>query len=308
MRIRRVGVCGTDMHILAGKHPFLQYPRVMGHELSGEIADANGSGRLRDGEAVYVNPYLSCGKCHACRRGRPNCCMRIRVLGVHIDGGLCDYLAVPDANVFGAEGVSLDQAAMLEFLAIGAHAVRRSRANGDDRLLVIGAGPIGLGVVASVTRLGVDPVVLDLRADRLDFCRTDFGVSRTVLADADAEAKLADLSGGDFFDVVFDATGNAASMDRGFGFVGHGGAYVLVSVVKDTISFADPEFHKREMALLGSRNALAADFAEALEGLREGRIPAAALNTHRGPLDALPELLPGWILPETGVVKAIVEL
>ena len=234
--------------------------------------------------------------------------MRIRVLGVQIDGGLCDYLAVPESNVFAAEGVSLDQAAMVEFLAIGAHAVRRSGAGGGDRVLVVGAGPIGLGGVASITRLGVDPAVIDLRVDRLDFCRTHFQVSRTVLAGADAATALSDLTGGDFFDVVIDATGNAASMDQGFDFVAHGGAYVLVSVVKDTISFADPEFHKREMALLGSRNALAADFAEALDGLRKGRIPSAALNTHRGPLDALPELLPGWILPGTGVVKAIVEL
>ena len=308
VRIRRVGVCGTDMHIFGGKHPFLEYPRVMGHELSGEVADANGSTRLRAGQPVYINPYLSCGTCHACRRGKPNCCMRIRVLGVHVDGGLAEFLAVPDGNVFPAEGISLDQAAMVEFLAIGAHAVRRSGVGPNDRVLVIGAGPIGLGVVASVTSRGIDPAVLDLRPDRLAFCSTTFGLTHAVAAGEGAAGALGEITGGDFFDVVIDATGNAPSIERGFGFVAHGGTYVLVSVVKDTISFADPEFHKREMSLLGSRNALAEDFAESVAGLRDGRIPSAALNTHRGALADLPELMPRWIDPASGVVKALVEV
>ena len=308
VRIRRVGVCGTDMHIFAGEHPFLEYPRVMGHELSGEIADPNGSHAWRAGQAVYINPYLACGSCRACARGRPNCCARIRVLGVHTDGGMCEHLAVPEGNVHPADGISLDQAAMIEFLAIGAHAVRRSGAGGGDRVLVIGAGPIGLGVVASVARLGIDPVVLDMREDRLAFCRDVFGIARAVQAGGDAPAALAELTGGDFFDVVIDATGNAASIERGFGFVAHGGAYVLVSVVRDTISFADPEFHKREMSLLGSRNALPEDFAEAVSGIRDGRIPSVALNTHRGALADLPALLPRWIDPRSGVVKAIIEI
>ena len=306
IRIRRVGICGTDMHIFGGKHPFLEYPRVMGHELSGEIADANGSARLRAGQPVYVNPYLSCGTCHACRRGKPNCCMRIRVLGVHMDGGLAEYLVVPDGNAFPAEGISLDQAAMVEFLAIGAHAVRRSGVGPDDRVLVIGAGPIGLGVIASVVGRSIEPAVLDRRADRLGFCRSTFDVAHGVIAGEDASAALAEITGGDHFDVVIDATGNAASIEAGFGYVAHGGTYVLVSVVKDTIGFADPEFHKREMSLLGSRNALASDFGEAVAGLRDGRIPSAALNTHRGALDELPTLLPRWMEPASGVVKALV--
>ena len=307
VRIRRVGICGTDMHIFAGAHPFLEYPRVMGHELSGEIAEA-GSSSLRPEQPVYINPYLSCGACHACVRGKPNCCMNIRVLGVHMDGGLCEYLAVPEGNVFPADGVTLDQAAMIEFLAIGAHAVRRSGVGPQDRVLVIGGGPIGIGVILAAKGRGCDPVVLDMREDRLAFCRTALGVADVVQAGGDAPAALSALTGGDFFDVVIDATGNAASIEHGFGLVAHGGSYVLVSVVKDTISFADPEFHKREMRLIGSRNALAEDFNEALSGIRDGRIPTAALNTHRGSLEDLPRLLPEWLLPQAGVVKAIVEL
>jgi 2-desacetyl-2-hydroxyethyl bacteriochlorophyllide A dehydrogenase len=308
VRIRRVGICGTDFHIYAGQHPYLAYPRVMGHELAGEVADTNGTARLRIGQLVYINPYLACRACHACRRGRPNCCMHLRVLGVHTDGGMVEFLCVPEANVQPADGLSLDQAAMVEFLAVGAHAVRRSLATARDRVLVIGAGPIGLGVVAAATGQGCDTTVLDLREQRLAVCRDAFGITQTVLADNEAETRLSELTSGDLFDVVIDATGNAASIERGVAYVAHAGAYVLVSVVKGAISFADPEFHKREMTLLGSRNALADDFADVVAAIAAGRLPTARLSTHHGSLADLPEAMPRWMRPETGVVKALLEL
>ncbi|WP_207460030.1 zinc-binding alcohol dehydrogenase family protein [Azospirillum sp. SYSU D00513] len=308
VRIRRVGVCGTDMHIFQGKHPFLEYPRVMGHELSGVVAADSPSGRLRAGEEVYINPYIACGTCHACKRGKPNCCMRIGVLGVHRDGGLCEYLALPEGNVFSAEGVGLDQAAMIEFLAIGAHAVRRAKIRSGDRVLVIGAGPIGIGATLFAGLKGVEVTALDLQQRRLDFARRALGVAATVVAGDTARDELSALTDGDFFDVVIDATGNTGSIERGFDYVAHGGSYVLVSVVKDRISFSDPEFHKREMRLIGSRNALAEDFEAVLAAMREGRVPADLLITHRSPLAEVPGRFADWIKPESGVIKAMIEV
>ncbi|MGV7246112.1 alcohol dehydrogenase catalytic domain-containing protein, partial [Caballeronia sp. M23-90] len=140
IRIKRVGVCGTDLHIFTGNQPFLAYPRVMGHELSGIVESAPAGARVAKGDQVYVMPYLACGKCIACRAKKPNCCMNIRVLGVHTDGGLVEQLAVPQAFVFKADGVTLDQAAMIEFLAIGAHAVARAHHERALFRLYIGAG------------------------------------------------------------------------------------------------------------------------------------------------------------------------
>jgi len=139
LRIRRVGICGTDMHIFRGTQPFLSYPRVMGHELSGHIHSAPAGSRLAAGDQVYVMPYLSCGTCVACRQGKTNCCTRIEVLGVHRDGGMTEYLALPERFVFKTEGISLDDAAMIEFLAIGAHAVKRGAVDAGKRVLVVGA-------------------------------------------------------------------------------------------------------------------------------------------------------------------------
>lgn len=307
VRIRRVGVCGTDMHIFAGKHPYLDYPRVMGHELSGEVAEAPAGSRLRPGDPVYINPYISCGTCHACRRGKPNCCMAIGVLGVHRDGGMCELLAVPARNVFKAEGVSLDQAAMIEFLAVGRHAIRRAQIAPGDRVLVVGVGPIGLGAALFASLTGAEVTALDAQPGRLKFCRDALGLA-TVLAGPEAQAECAERTGGDLYDVVVDATGNAAAIEASFDFVAHGGTFTLLSVVKDRISFSDPDFHRREMRLVGSRNALAEDFADVLAALAAGQVPSAAMLTHRSPLAEVPAAFERWLLPAEGVIKAMVEV
>lgn len=308
LRVRRIGVCGTDMHIFRGTQPFLAYPRVMGHELSGEVATAPAGSGLAAGDEVLVMPYLSCGDCVACRKGKTNCCTRIQVLGVHRDGGLAEYLAVPAQFVLKTEGISLDDAAMVEFLAIGLHAVRRGAVAEGQRILVVGAGPIGVAVALFAALKGAQVTVLDARDDRLGFCRDVLKVAHTVTAgEGDLEA-LREITGGDFFDAVFDATGNIKAMERGLDFVAHGGTYVLVSIVPERISFADPEFHKRETTLLGSRNATVDDFREVLAAMKAGLVPTRAMNTHRATLDEFIDTLPRWMDPASGVIKAIVEV
>ncbi len=308
MRIRRAGVCGTDLHIFEGSHPYLEYPRVIGHELSGEVADAPRGSRFSPGDPVYLIPYLACGRCVACRRGKTNCCVRIGVLGVHVDGGMADYVCVPESNVASAEGVTLDEAAMVEFLAIGAHAIRRTAVHKGDRVLVVGAGPIGIGCALFAGLHGGQVTALDRRQDRLDFCVRHLGVAHSIVAEGDVGQKLAASTDGDFYDVVIDATGNAKSMIAGLAYVAHGGRYGLVSVVRDTIAFEDPEFHKRETTLLASRNALPDDFAEVIDAMRVGQIPTKALLTHRSSLEEAPANFPHWITPEAGVIKAMIEI
>ncbi|HET7527690.1 MAG TPA: zinc-binding alcohol dehydrogenase family protein, partial [Burkholderiaceae bacterium] len=255
LRVKRVGICGTDLHIFAGRQPYLNYPRVMGHELSGTVAETPSGSHLVEGDMVYVMPYLSCGRCVACRLARTNCCVNLQVLGVHRDGAFTEYVSVPEEFVHKAEGVTLDQAAMIEFLAIGAHAVRRAQVQPGQRVLVVGAGPIGMGAIVFSRLRGATVLALDSRADRLAFCARRLGTAASVmLGDHDVE-QLAAFSSDEFYDVVFDATGNAAAMERGFRFVAHAGTYVLISIVSADITFSDPEFHKRETTLLGSRNA-----------------------------------------------------
>jgi 2-desacetyl-2-hydroxyethyl bacteriochlorophyllide A dehydrogenase len=300
LRVRRVGVCGTDMHIFTGNQPYLNYPRVMGHELSGTVEEAPAGSTLRRGDAVYVMPYLSCGRCRVCRQGKTNCCVAIQVLGVHRDGAFTEFLSVPQGFVHRAEGLTLDQAAMVEFLAIGAHAVRRGSVQDGQRVLVVGAGPIGLAAMLFARLRGAVVTALDTRADRLAFATRHLGIAHAVrVGDGDVQA-LADQT-------VFDATGNAQAMERGFGFIAHGGTYVLISIVPGTIGFSDPDFHKREATLLGSRNATAEDFDTVVAAMRAGQVPTDALATHRLPLAQVPTGFAGLLEPSAGVVKALVE-
>ncbi len=307
VRIRRIGVCGTDLHIFTGNQPYLSYPRIMGHELSGTVEEAPDGSTLSKGDIVTVIPYMSCGKCNACLKGKSNCCRNIGVLGVHRDGGMVEYLSVPQQFVLKAEGLSLDQAAMTEFLAIGAHAVRRAVVEPGQSVLIVGAGPIGMAVAVFAVLNGGVVTMIDSRQDRLDFCRNELGVSHTVPLGEGDKDRLSELTDGDFFDAVFDATGNPKAMERGFSFVGHGGTYVLVSIVASDISFNDPEFHKRETTLLGSRNATLEDFEAVLEAQRAGRVPEA-LITHRMTLAEVPSRFADLTNPKAGVIKGIVEI
>ena len=308
VQIRRVGICGTDYHIYEGTQPFLQYPRVMGHELSAEVIEAPASSALKPGQIVVVNPYIYCGTCIACRSGKPNCCTRIAVLGVHRDGGMTERLSLPERNLYPAGSLSIDQAATVEFLAIGAHGVRRARVRPGVRCLIIGAGPIGLGAAIFAQIDGASITVMDRDPDRIALANSIVGDTESILAGERTAEAVSDATQGDMFDVVIDATGNRVSMESAFGYVAHGGSYVLLGLIREQISFSDPEFHKRETTLLASRNALASDFEHVMAALVSGRVPLDRLITHRTTLAGAVADLPRWTTEKQGLVKALIEV
>jgi 2-desacetyl-2-hydroxyethyl bacteriochlorophyllide A dehydrogenase len=308
VRPRRVGICGTDYHIFEGKHPFLKYPRVMGHELAVEVVETPSVSDFEPGEVLVVNPYLSCGRCIACRRGKPNCCTSISVLGVHRDGGMTGLLSLPPQNLIRAEGLDADACATVEFLAIGAHAVRRGGVGPEDRVLVVGAGPIGLGVALFARLAGAEVTLMDIDAARLNTVMALAGAKRALSANGGSREAVAKATGNDGFDVVFDATGNPTSIVQGFDFVAHGGRYVLVSVVKGDIAFADADFHRKEMTLLGSRNATAQDFDTVIAAIRAGQVPVGRIITHRTTLAAAARDLAVWSTQKAGLIKAVIEI
>ncbi|GGD52583.1 zinc-binding alcohol dehydrogenase family protein [Paenibacillus nasutitermitis] len=309
VRIRRVGICGTDMHAYKGNQPFFEYPRILGHELSGivERVEDDASG-IRAGDQVAIIPYMACGACIACRAGKTNCCTSMQVLGVHRDGGMREVISVPTSLLIRTEGLTLDQSAVVEPLAIGAHAVRRSELKRGEFVLVIGAGPIGLGVMAFAKERGAKVIAMDIHDERLSFCRSWAGAEFTINARDNPLEKLDGITGGDYPTVVFDATGNVQSMGDAFGYVAHGGKLIFVGLVRADITFNDPEFHKRELTLMGSRNATPEDFDTVLEALRCGAVGVERYITHRAPFDGMLEQFQHWLKPESKVIKAMVEL
>ena len=306
--IAHVGICGTDFHIFDGKHPYLAYPRVMGHEVSGTIVEINGPATFSVGQDVIINPYLSCGECVACRHGKPNCCVSIQVLGVHRDGAMSEQLLVPIANLLPAGGLSLMEAATVEFLAVGAHAVRRSMAVGSGHALVIGAGPIGLGTALFARVAKQQVTVMDVSAERLAFASGRLGFLTIDASKAPILETVSERTDGAGFDIVYDATGSSSSIKSAFAYVAHGGVMVLVSVVPDEISFSDPEFHKREMMLIGSRNATRADFEHVIASISAGKIPIDQLVTHRTTLRDSPRDIAVWAHQKSGLIKAMIDV
>jgi 2-desacetyl-2-hydroxyethyl bacteriochlorophyllide A dehydrogenase len=302
--IRHIGICGTDYHIFEGTHPFLQYPRIMGHELSGVVIDPNGSDFVA-GDPVVINPYLNCGHCPACIEGKTNCCETLSVIGVHSDGGMTDEIVMPAGNLYRAEGLSLDQAAMVEFLAIGAHAIRRTEIKPGWRVLVVGSGPIGLGTAFFAKIAGSDVTVVDAAADKVAMTH-DLGLRAFHVSELESNAFAAQKQSG--FDAVLDATGSIQVMNSSIFHVRSGGSYTLVGVIKGDLVWPDAEVHRRELTIRASRNATKQDFDHVMESIRRGLVPTAKLATHRMDFADVVTELPRLTHERDGLIKAIINL
>lgn len=307
--IRRIGICGTDLHAFKGDQPFFKYPRVLGHELGVEVLETGaGVSGLDVGDYCAVEPYLHCGKCPACLSGKTNCCEHLVVLGVHEDGGMTEELVLPAGKLHRSDVLPLEHLALVEMLSIGAHAVARAGIQVQDKVLVVGAGPIGLSVCQFVKLAGADPVVFELDPQRRAFCESFLGVSTCIAPDQNPPAQLRELMQGTLPDVVFDATGSSRSMHQAFDLVGTGGKLVFVGLVLGDIAFHNPEFHRKELTLLSSRNATSADFSYVIRMLEAGHINLTPWITHRTDFDSLITAFPDWLTRDAGVVKAMVDV
>ncbi len=311
VRVFRVGICGTDFSGYLGKMPFFSYPRIPGHELGVEVV-AVGSGvtNVKPGDRCAVEPYINCQKCYACLRGHTNCCENHQTLGVHCDGGLRPLFTVPARKLHISTKLTFEQLALVETLAIGCHAINRGNPKPDETILVIGAGPIGLSVVEFAKLTGARTIVTDINENRLRFVRERMGIAETILAKGDGSElqTFTEMTGGRLGNVVIDATGNAASMANALNYVGFASRLVFVGITTQEIKFGHPLMHRREMTLLASRNALSADFTRIVKLIEDGRIDTRPWITHHAPIAGMIGEFPKWLKPETGVVKAIVEV
>lgn len=309
VRVHRIGICGTDISGYLGKMPFFSYPRIPGHELGVEVLEVGqGVENVKPGDRCSVEPYINDPNSYASRRGRPNCCERLEVLGVHRDGGMRPQFVLPARKLHTSSKLAYDQLALVETLAIGCHAVNRAAPQPDESCLVIGAGPIGLATLEFVKLSGARTIVLDMNDQRLKFCERVMGIPHAVKLSTRVEKDLRDLTDGHLPDVVIDATGASGSMSNAFGLIAHGGRLVFVGITTDEVKFKHPVFHKPEGTLLCSRNALPDDFSRIIRLIEDGRIDTKPWITHRSAFSDLPDVFPSYTKPETGVIKAVVEV
>ncbi|NGP45068.1 zinc-binding alcohol dehydrogenase family protein [Bacillaceae bacterium SIJ1] len=309
VRVHHIGVCGTDLHAYKGRQPYFAYPRVLGHELSGVIEEVCDDSAFQSGDRVTVMPYLYCDNCSACKRGRVNCCESLQVMGVHVDGGMQEWITVPERHLIKVpEDIDLAHASLIEPLSIGAHAIRRANLQKEDTVLVIGGGPIGLGVMAFAKEKGAHVIAMDMNERRLQFCQTWAQVDETILAGDNPKEQLLAATGGLLPTTVLDATGNVSSMNQSFSYASHGGQVVFVGLVKDHIHFYHPDVHKKELSLHMSRNATFEDFRNVMSSLENGSIDLSSYITHRAPLEEVPERFDQWLNPESEVIKAVIDV
>ena len=312
LKIHRIGICGTDYHAYRGKQPFFSYPRVLGHELGAEVI-ALGKGVNKDkitvGSKVSVEPYLNCGHCQSCRNGKSNCCENLKVMGVHSDGGMCEYMKVPANKLHPSDILSYEQLALVETLGIGAHAVQRANVNSNDIVLIIGAGPIGLSVIQFAKIHQAQIAVMDFSKQRLDFANEIIGTDYSIVPTDDFSTdNLRKILGGNLPTIIFDATGNAQSMMKAFSLLAFGGKLVYVGLFQGEVTFFDPDFHRREVTLLASRNALPTDFTNIIQQMESGKIDTKAWITHQTNFDELPKMFDSWLDPKSQVIKAMAVL
>lgn len=309
VRVHNVGICGTDISGFLGKMPFFSYPRIPGHELGVEVIEVGADvTNVKAGDRCSVEPYINDPNSYASRKGKPNCCEKLQVLGVHCDGGMRPYFILPARKLHASGKLAFEQLALVETLAIGCHAVARSGVQKEETCLIVGAGPIGLATLEFVKLTGAKVIMLDMNPGRLEFCRKTMGVEHTVVLSDKVEQDLRDLTDGHLPEVVIDATGSSISMSAAFGFVAPSGRLVFVGITTEEVKFRHPVFHRPEGTLLCSRNALPEDFRNIIGLIETGKINTQPWITHRTPFENLVEVFPSYTKAETGVIKAIMEV
>jgi len=308
IRIQKVGICGTDLHAFEGTQPYFNYPRILGHEIAAKFVEGDAPG-FAPGDNVTVMPYFSCGSCIACRGGKPNCCEKLEVCGVHRDGAMTEYLSVPSSSLLNGNDLSLEQLALVEPLAIGTHSLFRANVKANENVLVVGVGPIGLGIIEIAGLLKANVLAIDVNDTRLAFCSENFKVAHTFNAlQKDLKETIKEVTGGSMPTLVIDATGNQKAINQAFQYMAHGGRYVLVGLQKNDVTFSHPEFHKREGTLMSSRNATKADFEFVINALKLKQIDESKFLTHTIAFLQVKAEFASLLQPEKGVIKAIIDL
>ncbi len=306
LKVKKVGICGTDLHAYSGNQAFFKYPRILGHELATEVLEIGENPRgIKAGDKVVIMPYVSCGTCIACRNGKTNCCTNIEVLGVHTDGGMQEEITVRTDLLLPANQLSHDEMAIVEPLAIGAHAIRRANLQPDEVVVVVGCGPIGIGIIKLAQIAGAKVIALDMNDGRLEYAKNQIGADYTVNVTNNPEQKISEITNGDMATVVFDATGHKKALETGPDYMAHGGRYVLVGLSKGELVFTHPKIHAKETTLMCSRNATLEDFEHVIHVLQ--KFPTTSFITHNVPFTEMITNFDSWTKPETGVIKATVD-
>jgi threonine dehydrogenase-like Zn-dependent dehydrogenase len=308
LKVRRVGLCGSDLNSYRGKNPLVQFPRILGHEVAATVVyDTPGRPDLAAGTDVTLSPYTSCGRCPACRRGRPNACEFNQTLGVQRDGALTEYIAQPPEKLYTAR-LSLEELCLVEPLTVGFHAAARGRITSDDTVAIIGCGGVGLGAVAASGFSGARTIAIDVDDAKLEVARKA-GATDLINTRRDSmHDRLVELTRGQGPDVVIEAIGLPETFRAAIEEVAFTGRVVYIGYAKEPVAYETRLFVQKELDILGSRNALPADFRAVIEMLEQGRFPVQDAISAIVTMEEAPQSIADWSSNPSRFSKIMVRL
>ncbi|PST31683.1 zinc-binding alcohol dehydrogenase family protein [Enterocloster lavalensis] len=284
------GICGSDLGSYRGTFAYFSYPRTPGHEFSAEIVEIDENDRgLKPGMVVVCNPYFNCGECYSCKHGLVNACMSNQTMGVQREGAFSEYITMPLERIYDGKGLEPMVLAIIEPLCISYHGVKRAGVKGGDKVLIVGAGTIGILAAVAAKQKGAEVYIADVSRVKLDYAR-EFGVDGVVLADGPEayERAVKEITGGNGFDVTIEAVGLPSTFQNCIDAAAFGGRMVLIGVGKENLDFNFTMIQKKELNVFGSRNALKPDFLELIDLVKEGKIPLKKIITDVYKFDQAP--------------------
>ncbi|HSZ17519.1 MAG TPA: zinc-binding alcohol dehydrogenase family protein [Terracidiphilus sp.] len=308
LRVRMVGLCGSDLNSYRGRNPLVSFPRIPGHEVAATVAETHANfPQWREGTEVTLSPYSNCGQCAACLRGRSNACLSNQTLGVQRDGALTEYIAVPAERLFRAK-LSLKELCLVEPLTVGFHAAARGRVAAGDTVAVFGCGGVGLGAVAGAAFRGATVIGVDLDDAKLATARKAGAVHTINTAKRQLHAQLAELTNGRGPDVIIEAIGLPETYRAAVEEVAYTGRVVYIGWAKEQVAYETRSFVHKELDILGSRNAQREDFDAVIQMLEGQRFPVDDAVTHIVPIDETPAILEAWNREPARFTKIMVEV
>ena len=308
LKVRMVGLCGSDLNSFRGKNPMVTFPRVLGHEVAASVVESGKhSPVLAVGTNVTMSPYTSCGRCSSCRRNRPNACRFNETLGVQRDGAMAELIAMPSEKLYPAT-LSIKQLCLVEPLTVGFHAAARGQVKKEDTVAVFGCGGVGLGAISACHFAGASTIAVDVDDNKLEIARKA-GATHTINSDKqplhETLAKYTDDLGPD---VVIEAIGVPETFRAAVEEVAFTGRVVYIGYAKDLVTYETRLFVQKELDIRGSRNALPDDFARVIQMLEAGLFPVEDVVTAIVPLKEAPRILQEWSDNPGRFTKIMVDL
>ena len=309
LKILYCGICGADVASYTGNQPFTTYPRIPGHEFSAEIVSIpeNDKG-LKAGDIVTANPYFNCGECYSCRRGFVNCCTDNKTMGVQRDGSFCEYVAMPVERIYQGKGLSAKELALVEPFTIGYHAVNRAPVKSTDKVLVVGAGPIGLFALISAINKGAEVYVADILDGRLQKA-LEFGAKGVInSAKTDIKEEAMKITGGDGFDCCIEACGQSVTFLNCIDCCAFAGNIILIGNGKKETTFLHSILLKKELNVYGSRNSYPTDFKDVIDLISSGKVDVLKMVSDIYPMDRADEAFKALANNKGDLCKVLVKI